>query len=135
LPDYLVLIYALGGISVFALDVIVVWPVIAAMFITTWDIFLASRHEAESDNARILGLGLLDDLHDHEQDRGPDEGEADGVETNGQRDADQVGHKQGPKDADDDVSREAEAGSSHQATREPADYAAGHNCNDKFCQR
>jgi predicted PurR-regulated permease PerM len=51
MPDYLVLISTLGGISVFGLDGIVVGPVIAAMFIATWDIFSASRQEAESDNS------------------------------------------------------------------------------------
>jgi predicted PurR-regulated permease PerM len=51
MPDYLVLISTLGGISIFGLDGIVVGPVIAAMFIATWDIFSASRQEAENDNS------------------------------------------------------------------------------------
>ena len=36
LPDYVVL---LGGIAIFGLNGFVIGPVIAAMFIATWDIF------------------------------------------------------------------------------------------------
>ena len=39
LPDYVVLISTLGGISIFGLDGFVIGPVIAAMFIAVWDIF------------------------------------------------------------------------------------------------
>jgi predicted PurR-regulated permease PerM len=39
LPDYVVLISTLGGISIFGLNGFVVGPVIAAMFIAVWDIF------------------------------------------------------------------------------------------------
>jgi predicted PurR-regulated permease PerM len=48
MPDYVVLISTLGGIAIFGLDGIVIGPVIAAMFIATWDIFSASRQETES---------------------------------------------------------------------------------------
>jgi predicted PurR-regulated permease PerM len=51
MPDYVVLISTLGGIAVFGLDGIVIGPVIAAMFIATWDIFSVSRQETESDNS------------------------------------------------------------------------------------
>ncbi len=47
MPDYVVLISTLGGIAIFGLDGFVVGPVIAAMFIATWDIFSASRQEIE----------------------------------------------------------------------------------------
>ena len=43
LPDYLVLIATLGGMAVFGLSGFVVGPVIAALFITAWDIFARSR--------------------------------------------------------------------------------------------
>jgi predicted PurR-regulated permease PerM len=43
LPDYVVLISTLGGISVFGLNGLIIGPVIAAMFIAVWDIFSASR--------------------------------------------------------------------------------------------
>jgi predicted PurR-regulated permease PerM len=39
LPDYVVLISTLGGISIFGLDGLVIGPVIAAMFTAVWDIF------------------------------------------------------------------------------------------------
>ena len=43
MPDYVVLISTLGGISAFGLNGFVIGPVIAAMFIAVWDIFSASR--------------------------------------------------------------------------------------------
>ena len=39
LPDYVVLIATLGGIAIFGLNGFVIGPVIAAMFVATWDIF------------------------------------------------------------------------------------------------
>src|SRR5215467_912178 len=47
LPDFVVLISTLGGISIFGLDGIVIGPVIAAMFIAVWDIFSQSRKDQE----------------------------------------------------------------------------------------
>jgi predicted PurR-regulated permease PerM len=47
LPDYLVLIATLGGIDVLGLNGFVVGPVIAAMFVATWDIFARSRKAGE----------------------------------------------------------------------------------------
>ena len=43
LPDYIVLISTLGGIQVFGLNGFVIGPVIAAMFMVTWEILAASR--------------------------------------------------------------------------------------------
>ncbi|MDB5581718.1 MAG: family transporter [Bradyrhizobium sp.] len=43
LPDYVVLISTLGGIQVFGLTGFVVGPLIAAMFMVSWEIFSASR--------------------------------------------------------------------------------------------
>jgi len=45
MPDYLVLIATLGGLTVFGLNGFVVGPVIAAMFLATWEIFAQARHE------------------------------------------------------------------------------------------
>lgn len=45
MPDYLVLIATLGGLTVFGLNGFVIGPVIAAMFLATWDIFGQARHE------------------------------------------------------------------------------------------
>jgi len=49
LPDYVVLISTLGGISIFGLNGFVIGPVIAAMFIAVWDIF--SEQATEDDAA------------------------------------------------------------------------------------
>ena len=43
LPDYVVLISTLGGIEVFGLNGFVIGPLIAAMFMVSWEIFAASR--------------------------------------------------------------------------------------------
>jgi predicted PurR-regulated permease PerM len=48
MPDYLVLIATLGGLTVFGLNGFVVGPVIAAMFVATWDIFSQARQEEQS---------------------------------------------------------------------------------------
>ena len=47
IPDYVVLISTLGGISVFGLNGFVVGPMIAAMFIAVWDIFASTRGSLE----------------------------------------------------------------------------------------
>lgn len=43
LPDYVVLISTLGGIKVFGLNGFVLGPLIAAIFMVAWEIFVASR--------------------------------------------------------------------------------------------
>ena len=43
LPDYVVLISTLGGIEVFGLNGFVIGPLIAAMFMVSWEIFAGSR--------------------------------------------------------------------------------------------
>ena len=43
LPDYVVLISTLGGIEVFGLNGFVIGPVIAAMFMVSWEIFAARQ--------------------------------------------------------------------------------------------
>ncbi|MFN3547315.1 MAG: AI-2E family transporter [Mesorhizobium sp.] len=47
IPDYVVLISTLGGISVFGLNGFVIGPMLAAMFIAVWSIFDATRDGAE----------------------------------------------------------------------------------------
>lgn len=50
MPDYLVLISTLGGISVAGLNGFVIGPMVAAMFIAVWDRFTAGRGvHAEGD--------------------------------------------------------------------------------------
>ena len=48
MPDYLVLIATLGGLAVFGLNGFVIGPVIAALFIATWDIFTQARQERQA---------------------------------------------------------------------------------------
>jgi predicted PurR-regulated permease PerM len=43
LPDYVVLISTLGGIAVFGANGFVIGPVIAALFVTVWELFGTSR--------------------------------------------------------------------------------------------
>lgn len=43
MPDYIVLISTLGGLSVMGINGLIVGPVIAAMFIAAWEIFGESR--------------------------------------------------------------------------------------------
>jgi predicted PurR-regulated permease PerM len=43
LPDYLVLISTFGGLAVFGINGFIIGPVIAALFVSVWDIFLAAR--------------------------------------------------------------------------------------------
>ena len=51
LPDYLVLISTLGGIEVFGLNGFVIGPVIAAMFMVTWEILAGSKQAAVGTDA------------------------------------------------------------------------------------
>jgi len=53
LPDYVVLISTLGGIQVFGLNGFVIGPLIAAMFMVTWEIFSASREAAADREAQL----------------------------------------------------------------------------------
>jgi predicted PurR-regulated permease PerM len=46
LPDYLVLISTLGGLAAFGLNGFVIGPVIAALFLATWEIFIEIRAAA-----------------------------------------------------------------------------------------
>jgi predicted PurR-regulated permease PerM len=49
LPDYVVLISTLGGIEVLGLNGFVVGPLIAAMFMVSWEIFTVSRRTPGDD--------------------------------------------------------------------------------------
>ena len=51
LPDYVVLISTLGGIAIFGLNGLVIGPVIAAMFIATWDIFSTGTQTTKKHSA------------------------------------------------------------------------------------
>jgi predicted PurR-regulated permease PerM len=45
MPDYVVLISTLGGIAIFGLNGFVIGPVIAALFIATWDLFAQEKRD------------------------------------------------------------------------------------------
>ena len=51
LPDYVVLISTLGGIEVFGLNGFVIGPLIAAMFMVSWEIFAVSKRTSDDDAA------------------------------------------------------------------------------------
>ena len=46
MPDYVVLVSTIGGMSLFGLNGFVIGPAIAAMFMSAWDIFMRAREEA-----------------------------------------------------------------------------------------
>ena len=48
MPDYVVLIATLGGISVLGINGFIIGPVIAAMFIAAWDIYAEDKEAAAS---------------------------------------------------------------------------------------
>ena len=45
MPDYLVLVATVGGISLFGLNGFVIGPVIAAMFLVSWNLLTEVRHQ------------------------------------------------------------------------------------------
>jgi predicted PurR-regulated permease PerM len=54
IPDYIILISTLGGLSIFGLNGFVIGPLIAAMFIACWDLFpsaVSARVEAEEQES------------------------------------------------------------------------------------
>ncbi|HKB55408.1 MAG TPA: AI-2E family transporter [Ramlibacter sp.] len=48
LPDYLVLVATLGGLTAFGVNGFVIGPAIAALFLSSWDIFSQARQEQRS---------------------------------------------------------------------------------------
>ncbi|MCY1394785.1 putative inner membrane protein [compost metagenome] len=47
MPDYLVLVSTLGGLAIFGLNGFVIGPLIAALFIASWDIFSSHKKPAQ----------------------------------------------------------------------------------------
>ena len=52
MPDYVILISTLGGISIAGLNGFVIGPMVAAMFIAVWQIFTAEREASHSPTAQ-----------------------------------------------------------------------------------
>lgn len=61
LPDYVVLISTLGGMSIFGINGFVIGPLIAALFVAVWDLFAATRgtppDDAPSEDAPLAQAG------------------------------------------------------------------------------
>jgi predicted PurR-regulated permease PerM len=51
IPDYLVLIATLGGITIFGINGLIIGPVIAAMFLAAWDLFSERRVAIEDEGS------------------------------------------------------------------------------------
>jgi predicted PurR-regulated permease PerM len=51
IPDYLVLIATLGGITIFGVNGLIIGPVIAAMFLAAWDLFSEQRLAIEDEGS------------------------------------------------------------------------------------
>ena len=47
MPDYLILISTLGGLAVFGLNGFVIGPLIAALFMSSWGIFVATKPQVQ----------------------------------------------------------------------------------------
>lgn len=54
LPDYMVLVSTLGGISIFGINGFVIGPLIAALFVAVWSLF------TDEQNRRQDGVIMLD---------------------------------------------------------------------------
>lgn len=55
LPDYVVLVATVGGISLFGLNGFVIGPVIAAMFLVCWNLLTEVRQQAEAPSDEASG--------------------------------------------------------------------------------
>lgn len=55
LPDYLVLFSTLGGIAIFGINGLVIGPIVAALFVSAWDLFAASRARTADDRPDASG--------------------------------------------------------------------------------
>ncbi|CAH1692137.1 AI-2E family transporter [Hyphomicrobiales bacterium] len=64
LPDYLILVSTLGGLSLFGLNGFVIGPLIAALFVAVWSLFIEDRSRAtiaEKRSAERSTLSIHDD--------------------------------------------------------------------------
>jgi predicted PurR-regulated permease PerM len=58
LPDYLVLISTLGGLTLFGLSGFVAGPLIAALFMVAWDLFINMREQAALSSDQVDGVAV-----------------------------------------------------------------------------
>ena len=54
MPDYIVLMSTVGGLSIFGINGFVIGPVIAALFMAAWDLFASSKSEEDDENGPPL---------------------------------------------------------------------------------
>jgi predicted PurR-regulated permease PerM len=47
MPDYLILISTLGGLGIFGLNGFVIGPLIAALFIASWGLYVETKHKVQ----------------------------------------------------------------------------------------
>src|SRR5690606_27586469 len=61
MPDYVVLIATLGGMTVFGINGFVIGPLIAALFISAWGLLTEMReHDAAAESGVLLSRPPLD---------------------------------------------------------------------------
>jgi len=53
MPDYLILVSTLGGLTVFGLSGVVIGPIIASLFLAVWDMFVEEYEGAASDGGIV----------------------------------------------------------------------------------
>jgi predicted PurR-regulated permease PerM len=61
LPDYIVLVATLGGLTAFGINGFVIGPVIAALFLSTWNIFSQARQEQRAAELPAAAPGASQD--------------------------------------------------------------------------
>ena len=57
MPDYLILVSTLGGITLFGLSGVIIGPVLASLFLAVWAMFIEEYSEAASDGGAFSGKG------------------------------------------------------------------------------
>jgi predicted PurR-regulated permease PerM len=55
MPDYFVLISTLGGLTLFGLSGFVAGPLIAALFMVAWDLFISMREQTARSPDQVNG--------------------------------------------------------------------------------
>ncbi len=54
LPDYIVLLSTLGGLSLFGMNGLIIGPLVAALFISFWEIFIREFNSTAADSNEVL---------------------------------------------------------------------------------
>jgi predicted PurR-regulated permease PerM len=65
MPDYLVLLSSLGGLTVFGVSGLVIGPIIAALFLAVWDMFAQEHLDDSPAQARAAEAPVAEDPHVH----------------------------------------------------------------------